>query len=185
MKKEIPQLLLVVLCIFITMGAMAQRRGNLASSVGISGGYVEDGYGAMGTFNFHPNRYKYFQLSILASFAEDKGRNDIPYNIFTVQPGIFYRVYISPRRKNFSVHLGGGGLFGYEVINNGSNELPNGALIDGKSQFIYGAYLGAEAEVAIGNDFSLLIKANEYYHANSDVGNFYPYVGAGLRYFLF
>jgi len=47
MKKEIPQLLLVVLCIFITMGAMAQRRGNLASSVGISGGYVEDGLWAL------------------------------------------------------------------------------------------------------------------------------------------
>lgn len=161
----------------------AQMRGNLASSVGVSGGYVEDGFGVMGTFNFHPNRFKYFQISVLAAFAEDNA-TDIPYNIFTIQPGLYYRAYISPR-KNFSLFLGGGGLFGYEVINNGSNELPSGALIDAKSQFIYGGYLGAEAEFALSNDFSLLVKANEYYHINSDVGNFYPYAGLGLRYFLF
>ena len=162
-----------------------QMRGNLASSVGVSGGYVEDGYGIMGTFNFHPNRFQYFQISVLAAIAEDKGAQNIPYNIFTIQPGLYYRVFMAPRRKNFSLFLGGGGLFGYEVINNGSNELPTGALINGKSQFIYGLYLGAEMEIGLSNDFSLLIKANEYYHVNSDVGNFYPYVGVGLRYFLF
>ncbi len=185
MSKVVQKFCLAVILVTVSFSLTAQRRGNLASSVGVSGGYVEDGYGAMGTFNFHPNRFQYFQISILAAIAEDKGRNDIPYNIFTVQPGLFYRVYISPRRKNFSVHLGGGGLFGYEVINNGSNELPNGALIDGKSQFIYGMFVGAEVELAIGDDFSLLLKANEFYHVNSDVGNFYPYIGAGLRYFLF
>ncbi|ASO08410.1 MULTISPECIES: conjugal transfer protein TraO [Flavobacteriaceae] len=177
--------MITLLFLLITICAKAQMRGNLASSVGVSGGYVEDGFAAMGTFNFHPNRFQYFQISVLAAFAKDKGTNDIPYNIFTIQPGVYYRVYISPRRKNFSVFLGGGGLFGYEVINNGSNELPNGAIINGKSQFIYGAYLGGEAEIALSNDFSFLIKANEYYHVNSDVGNFYPYAGVGLRYFLF
>ena len=49
----------------------------------------------------------------------------------------------------------------------------------------YGIYAGVEWEMVLGNDLSLLIKANEYYHINSDVGNFYPYVGIGLRYFLF
>lgn len=184
MRKVIP-LLLLILCMSLAISATAQNRGNLASSVGLSGGYVEDGYGGMATFNFHPNRYTYFQVSVLAAIAEDRGSLDIPYNIFTIQPGLFYRVYISPKRKSFSVHLGGGGLFGYEIINNGSNELPTGAVIDGRSQFIYGIFVGADAEVAISNDFSLLVKANEYYHINSDVGNFYPYVGAGLRYFLF
>ncbi|WP_209403874.1 conjugal transfer protein TraO [Pseudozobellia sp. WGM2] len=165
--------------------ALGQMRGNLASSVGVSAGYVEDGYGIMGTFNFHPNRFQYFQISVLAAIAEDKGAQNIPYNIFTIQPGLYYRVFMAPRRKNFSVFLGGGGLFGYEVINNGSNELPNGALITGKSRFIYGVNLGAEMELGLSNDFSLLVKANEYYHVNSDVGNFYPYAGVGLRYFLF
>jgi len=174
-----------ILFCLATSSVFSQMRGNLASSVGVSGGYVEDGYGIMGTFNFHPDRYRYFQISVLAAIAEDKGDQNIPYNIFTIQPGIYYRVFIAPQRKNFSLFLGGGGLFGYEVINNGSNELPSGALINGKSQFIYGLYLGAELEVGISNDFSILVKANEYYHVNSDVGNFNPYAGVGLRYFLF
>ncbi len=123
MRKVAPQLLLVLLCMSLAISATAQRRGNLASSVGLSGGYVEDGYGGMATFNFHPNRYKYFQVSVLAAFAEDKGTSDIPYNIFTIQPGLFYRAYISPKRKSFSLHLGGGGLFGYEIINNPSNNV--------------------------------------------------------------
>ncbi|MCK0192900.1 conjugal transfer protein TraO [Arenibacter sp. F20364] len=183
MKRKAPPIILIM-CLLCTASIFAQRRGNLASSVGVSGGYVEDGFAAMGTFNFHPNRFKYFQISVLAAFAEDRGTQDIPYNVFTIQPGLMYRLYIS-RIKTFSVHAGGGGLFGYEVINNGSNELPNGAIIDGRSQFIYGAWIGAEAELALGDDFSLLIKANEYYHVNSDVGNFYPYAGVGIRYFLF
>src|SRR6056297_3237668 len=174
-----------ILFCLATSSVFSQMRGNLASSVGVSGGYVEDGYGIMGTFNFHPDRYRYFQISVLAAIAEDKGSQDIPYNIFTIQPGIYYRVFVAPRKRNFSLFLGGGGLFGYEVINNGSNELPSGALINAKSQFVYGLYVGAEAEIGISNDFSLLVKANEYYHINSDVGNFYPYAGVGLRYFLF
>lgn len=177
--------LLTALLFLSASFCFGQLRGNLASSVGLSGGYVEDGYGIMGTFNFHPDRYRYFQISVLAAIAEDKGTQDIPYNIFTIQPGIYYRVFVAPRKRNFSLFLGGGGLFGYEVINNGSNELPSGALINAKSQFVYGLYVGMEAEVGISNDFSLLIKANEYYHINSDVGNFYPYAGIGLRYFLF
>ncbi len=171
--------------LLFALGLSAQRSGNFASSVGVSSGYAEDGIGIMGTFNYHLDRYKYFQVSVFAAIAEDRGRNDIPYNIFTVQPGQFWRVFVAPRKKNFSIFLGGGGLIGYEVINNGSNELPTGAVINGKSQFIYGAYAGAEAEIALSNDFSVLVKANEYYHINSDIGNFYPYAGVGLRYFLF
>jgi len=185
MKAITLQVLLVGLLLCFAFSSTAQSGGSLASSIGLSGGYVEDGLGGMATFNFHPNRYKYFQVSVLAAFAQDNGTSQIPYNIFTIQPGLFYRVYIAPKRKNFSLHLGGGGLFGYEIINNGSNELPSGAIIAGKSQFIYGVFAGAEAEVALSNDFSILIKVNEYYHINSDVGNFYPYLGAGLRYFLF
>ena len=107
-------LLPIYLITFLSLGmADAQVRGNLASSFGVSGGYVEDGIGVMGTFNFHPDRFKYFQVSVLAAFAEDSS-TDIPYNIFTVQPGLYFRVYTTPR-KGFSFFLGGGGLFGQSV----------------------------------------------------------------------
>tara|TARA_R110002111_G_scaffold241694_1_gene303462 strand:- start:2546 stop:3085 length:540 start_codon:yes stop_codon:yes gene_type:complete len=175
---------IAVLTLFITTMAYTQS-GNYASSVGISGGYAEDGYGIMATFNYHVNRERYVQLSIFAAIAEDKGSFDIPYNIFTVQPGYFIKIWEQKNFKRYALNFGGGAIIGYEVINNGSNLLENGAIIDAKSQFIYGAYLGLEGEITLSNDFSFLLKANEYYHVNSDIGNFYPYVGIGLRYFLF
>lgn len=161
------------------------QNGNYASSIGISGGYAEDGFGVMATYNYHLDRNAFAQLSIFAAIAEDKGSFDIPYNIFTIQPGYFRKVWEQPNFKKYALNLGGGGVLGYEVINDGNNTLDNGAIIDARSQFIYGAYLGMEFEVLLGNDFSILIKGNEYYHANSDIGNFYPYAGIGLRYFLF
>ncbi|GGW50017.1 conjugal transfer protein TraO [Arenibacter certesii] len=175
---------LKLLALFISSLAYSQS-SNYASSVGLSGGYAEDGYGIMATFNYHLNRDRYVQLSIFAAIAEDKGSFDIPYNIFTVQPGYFLKVWEQKNFKRYALSIGGGGVFGYEIINNGNNVLSNGAILDAKSKFIYGLFIGLEGEITLSNDFSLLLKANEYYHINSDVGKFYPYAGLGLRYFLF
>ena len=174
-------------CTFLSLffSAYSQQRGNYASSVGLSGGYVEDGYGIMATYNYHLSRNDYAQLSILVAIAEDRGTFNIPYNVFTIQPGYFVKLLEQKTFKKYALNIGGGGVFGYEAINNGDNSLPTGAVIDGKSQFIYGAFVGVEGEIVLGNNLSILLKANEYYHANSDVGNFYPYAGIGLRYFLF
>ncbi len=173
-----------ILTIFTATLAFCQN-GNYASSVGLSGGYAEDGFGIMATYNYHLNRDRYAQLSVFAAVAEDKGSFDIPYNIFTVQPGYFVKVWEQKNFKKYALNLGGGAIIGYEVINNGNTLLETGAIIDAKSQFIYGGFLGLEGELTLSNSFSLLLKANEYYHINSDIGNFYPYAGIGLRYFLF
>ncbi|RKN83468.1 conjugal transfer protein TraO [Ulvibacterium marinum] len=174
------------LLIALLLTAFGYSQGsNYASSVGLSGGYAEDGFGIMATYNYHLNRNRYAQLSVFAAIAEDKGSFDIPYNIFTVQPGYFIKVWEQKNFKKYAVNVGGGAIIGYEVINNGNSLLETGAIIDAKSQFIYGVLVGLEGEITLSNDFSLLIKANEYYHINSDVGQFYPYAGLGLRYFLF
>lgn len=178
-------LISIVFILFSLTIGNAQNGGNYASSIGVSGGYAEDGYGIIATYNYHLNRNRYAQLSIFGAIAEDKGTFDIPYNIFTVQPGYFIKVWEERRFKRYSINLGGGGIIGFEVINNGNNELETGAIIDARSQFIYGVYAGMEGEITISNSFSILIKANEYYHINSDIGNFYPYAGIGIRYFLF
>lgn len=175
----------LILLLALTIGVNSYSQ-NYASSLGLSGGYAEDGIGILATYNYHLNKFNYAQVSVFASIAEDKeGVYDIPYNIFTVQPGMFFNVWEQSRFKKYKINIGGGGIIGYEVFNNGNNELENGAVIDGKSKFIYGAYAGAEFEIYINNEWALLVKANEYFHANSDVGQFYLYAGVGLRYFLF
>lgn len=131
-----------ILAIFIGTLVYAQN-GNYASSIGLSGGYAEDGFGIMATYNYHLNRDRYAQLSVFAAVAEDKGSFDIPYNIFTVQPGYFVKVWEQKNFKKYALNLGGGAIIGYEVINNGNSLLETGAIIDAKSQFIYGGFLGA------------------------------------------
>lgn len=165
----------------------AQAQRGFAASVGLSGGYTEDGYAALFNYNYHNGRYSYIQVGVFASFSVDKETvgYEIPYNIFNLQPGYYYRVLQTNGFKPLSLYLGGGAVLGYEILNNGNNELPNGALIDAKSQFIYGGFAGAEADYAFSDSFSVVFKATEYYHINSEVGNWYPYFAVGLRYYIY
>lgn len=175
----------IVIILFCSICGFGQRYNNYASSVDVSGGYAEDGVGFMAAYNYHLDKWSYVQVSIFGSISEDKGKYNIPYNIFTVQPGYFRLLWREPNFQKISFSLGGGAVFGYEVINGGNNELENGALIDGNSRFIYGVYAGLESEYNIHDKWSILLRANEYYHINSDVGKVFPYLGIGLRYFLF
>lgn len=179
------QKLILIILIVIAYNTHSQSYGNYASSIGVSAGYAEDGYGIMATYNYHLDRGSYAQLSVFTAIAEDSGKNyKIPYTIFTVQPGYFKTIWKS-RFQTFGFNLGGGAVFGYEVINGGDNTLDNGADLDAQSKFLFGLFAGIEAEISINNDLSILAKANQYYHATSDLGKLYPYAGIGLRYFLF
>lgn len=178
---------ILLIALFLGTGLTAQVQGSYSSSIGLSGGYVEDGYGAMFNYNYHIDRYSYFHIGIFAAFAEDRETDfyRIPYNVFTFQPGYYRRIYESAGFKPISIYLGLGAVGGYEVINNGNNTLPNGAIIQADSQFIYGGFAGAEFDYHFSNSFSLVVKANEYYHVNSDVGNWYPFFSAGIRFYLY
>lgn len=178
---------LYIAALFLVFGMSAQSQRSFASSIGLSGGYVEDGYGALFNYNYHMDRYSYFHIGIFGAFAEDRETElyEIPYTLFTFQPGYFRRIYQNSGFKPISVYLGLGAVGGYEVINNGNNTLPNGAIILADSKFIYGGFVGAEFDYHFSNSFSLVVKANEYYHVNSDIGNWYPFFAVGLRYYLY
>lgn len=178
---------LILLAIFLACQTTVRSQNAFATSIGISGGYVEDGFGGMVNFNFQNDRYSYWHFGVFAGFSNDRETDGytIPYNIINFQPGYFFRIYTSNGFNPMSVYLGAGALGGYEIINNGNSELPNGAIITAKSQFIYGGFAGIELDYALNDSFSLVGKANEYYHVNSDVGNWYPYFAVGLRYYLF
>jgi len=175
--------ILILAFIITSIPLMGQ---NFASSVGVSGGYVEDGFGGNATFNFHPNRFSYIQIGVFASFSEENFDGiKVPYNVFSFQPGYYRRVFLVNSRKPLAVYLGGGAIAGYEVINNGSNELSSGALITAESKFIYGGFASIEVEWQLKESFSIALKVNEHYHANSDIGNLYPFAGLSLRYYLY
>lgn len=176
----------IIIVLFLWLITLSVSAQNYASSVGISAGYVEDGFGGNATFNFHPNRTSYLQIGIFTSFSEEEVDGvKIPYNIFAFQPGYYRRIFLVNSRKPLGFYIGGGAIAGYEVINNGSSELPSGALITAKSKFVYGGFVGIEIEWQLKESFSIAAKVNEHYHVNSDIGNLYPFAGLSLRYYLY
>lgn len=155
------------------------------SALSISGGLTEDGNALIASYNYYMRNDNFFQASVFVSFAKDPYKDGIkiPYNDFTVNAGYYKRVF-KTKNNAFKASIGGGGVFGYEAINNGNKELSNGALIKSKAGFIYGAFIGLDTDLYLSDDYSVVLKINEYYHHNSDMGQFTAYAGIGIRYYF-
>lgn len=167
------------------LGGQHLKAQNYASSLELSSGIVEDGYGINAGYNYYLNRFRYIQGAVFLSFAEDNQQGfSIPYNNFTLNIGYFNNIIEALNRK-FTASLGAGPVVGYEIINNGEQELSTGALVNNSSEFIYGGFIGAELDFYLSESFSIIGKANQYYHPSSDLGQFAFFGGVGIRYILF
>lgn len=155
------------------------------SSIGISGGYASNGIGTIAEYNHYFKERSIINSSIYYSFSSinEKGQ-EINFSDITLNVGYFYRV-LKTGKSRFSINLGGGGVAGYEVINNGSNTLDSGAILNAESKAIFGAYVGSQINYFISNYFSLSLVTNQFYHANSDIGELAFYTGVGIKYFVF
>lgn len=162
-------------------------QSNYSSSLQVTGGYVEDGFGIMTSYDYYFSKVDMVQFSLTFNLANDReGIAKVPYAIFAVHPSYFRKIIEARRGRLWDVQLGAGGILGYESINSNSNELPSGAILTAKSGFIYGVFIGGELEYHLDNEnFSMLLKANQHYHINSELGKFQPYIGIGLKYYLF
>lgn len=167
------------------LGAQHLNAQNYASSLELSSGIVEDGYGINAGYNYYLNRFRYIQGAVFLSFAEDNQQGfSVPYNNFTLNIGYFNNIIEALNRK-FTASLGAGPVVGYEIINNGEQQLSTGALVNNSSEFIYGGFVGAELDLYLSESFSIIGKANQYYHPSSDLGQFAFFGGVGIRYILF
>ncbi|QCE40548.1 hypothetical protein E9099_03655 [Psychroserpens sp. NJDZ02] len=134
--------------------------------------------------NYFVDREQFIQGGIYYSKGVVKNGNiEVPFNVFAFNAGFFQDVFAS-RISSFKFSLGGGVLVGSEIVNNGENQLPSGITLKDRSKIIYGGYLSAEMELYLSNELSFVLKANENYHINSDLGELIPFFGAGLRYFI-
>lgn len=173
--------ILIIIILTISFGAKAQ---SYSDAFAFNVGAVQDGYGGIISYNYFLDRHDFIDAGVFVSASKYKYVEDIkiPYNDFTLNLGFSKNVFWN-YQNTFNVNLGVGGVFGYETVNNGENELSNGALIKSKPGFIYGGYVGVDFDVAISDELSLTLRANEYYHANSELGEFLPFLGLGLRYY--
>lgn len=158
---------------------------NYSSGIGVLAGYSDNGYAGMINYNHYPQLDRYIQAGIYVSFNENEVRNiKIPYNNISLNVG-YFKTIIDSGSGQFKISLGAGGVAGYEIINNGKETLSNGALIQDDSKFIYGAFGSAESDIYLNDDISIILKFNQFYHQNSDLGKFTIFAGVGIRYILF
>jgi len=158
---------------------------NYSSGIGLFAGYSDNGYATMLNYNHYPELDRYIQAGIYVSFNENEVRGiKIPYNNISLNIG-YFKTVLGTTRGQFKLSLGLGGVAGYEIINNGKETLSNGALILDDSKFIYGAFGSVESDLYLNDDLSIILKFNQFYHQNSDLGKFTIFAGAGVRYILF
>lgn len=173
-----------ILILFISIN-YASNAQNYSSSIEMSSGYVQNGFGIQGSYNYDLNKKEYIKSSLLTYFTKEK-YTDISLKTTTITLNVgYYNTVWTNLRQTLKTSLGVGIIGGYESINNDNTELPNGALINSDSRFIYGMFIASEHDIYLSNKYSLIVKFHEYYHINSDVGKFIPFIGIGVRYYIY
>jgi hypothetical protein len=84
--------------------------------------------------------------------------------------------------KNISLNLGFTAIAGYEIFNHGETALSNGAVIQNKDSFIYGAGLRLSIETYLTDHLLILVQGKVKGIWGTSVENFRPASGIGLRY---
>ncbi|WP_405266358.1 conjugal transfer protein TraO [Cellulophaga sp. Ld12] len=173
-------LLLIVLLVSNFIHAQA-----FSNSVMGAAGKFGDGYGGEMTFNTNLDEYSFTQIALDVSLSNyTSGEVTIPYSSYTVSYSYFTTLYATARRYKV-LSFGAGLLAGYELVNGGNEAFSNIVFLDGQSKLIYGGTIGAEIDVIISNRLSIVAKTSQFYHMNSDFGQFTNFSGLGLRYYFF
>lgn len=154
-------------------------------AVTVTGGIVQDGFGATIAADYKVNEFDYLQFNLQGSFASFEQNNaDIPVDTYSFTTGFFFDI-LRNNSRTFSLSLGAGGLIGYEIINDNDTNLPNNQLLAIETnQVIYGAYAGLDVDFFISPVITIYLKLNELYHVNSEIGEFTPYAGLGIKLIL-
>ncbi|WP_378172807.1 conjugal transfer protein TraO [Aquimarina sp. SS2-1] len=171
---------LVLIVLFLCCNSLLGQSHKIALS--LTGGIVQDGFSGVVTGDYKVNEFDYLQFNIQSSFATLEQNNiDIPVNTYSFNVGFFFDI-LRNNSRTFALSLGAGGTIGYETINDGNKSIGGNQILNLKTKnTIYGAYAGIDADIFISPIVAINIKLNEVYHINSDIGEFTPYAGLGVK----
>ncbi|WP_430907967.1 conjugal transfer protein TraO [Maribacter sp. 2-571] len=171
------------LILVIVIGALGTAQ-SYTNTFSASGGIFGDGYGGELAYNTNLSENTFTQLALNVTLTNyTSGTTQIPYSSYTASYSFFLTIY-SRNRKMQALSIGAGALAGYEAVNGGNSEITNVVSVLGESSFIYGGVLSADLDIIISEHISLVLKTSQFYHVNSDFGNFTNYSGIGLRYYF-
>lgn len=105
----------------------------------------------------------------------------IPQETFTAQGGYSFLLF-GDAQMNFTMNLGLTGIVGYERLNRGETILYDGAKMISEDNFIYGAGGRLTLETYLSDKIVLFIQGRTKMYWNTDLEQFRPSVGMGLRF---
>ncbi|WP_299248367.1 conjugal transfer protein TraO [uncultured Aquimarina sp.] len=179
-KNLVSNISIVLLLLFLCSNTLFAQSHKIALS--FTGGIVQDGFGGMITGDYKVNEFDYLQFNIQASFATFEQNNiDIPVDTYSFNAGFFFDV-LRNNSRTFALSLGAGGIIGYETINDNDPNIDLNQILNIETNtLVYGAYAGLDADLFVSPVVAINFKLNETYHVNSEIGEFTPYAGLGVK----
>ncbi|WP_299220777.1 conjugal transfer protein TraO [uncultured Aquimarina sp.] len=179
-KNLVSNTWIALVLLFLCSNELFAQSHKIALS--LTGGVVQDGFGGMITGDYKVNEFDYLQFNVQASFATfEQNSIDIPVDTYSFNAGFFFDI-LRNNSRTFALSLGAGGTIGYETINNDDPNIAVNQILNIKTNtLVYGAYAGLDADLFISPVVAINIKLNETYHVNSEIGEFTPYAGLGVK----
>lgn len=184
MKKYIYTVMFILMSITL---AQAQRMLPKQKGLEVNAGILSDDrigddyYINIGmTVNGKNGNYQLWALEYIHQFHNYKDFS-IPVETYTAEGGYSFFL-LGDTRKNITLNAGITGVFGYESINRGEAMLYDGAKILSEDNFIYGAGARVSFETYLSDRFVLLLQGRTKVFWSTDLQQFRPSAGVGLRF---
>lgn len=184
MKKYIYTMMLILMGITLAQAQrMLPKQKGLEVNTGVLSGdrIGEDYYINIGmTVNGKNGNYQLWALEYTHQFKNYKDFS-IPLETYTAEGGYSFFL-LGDARKNITLNAAITGVFGYESINRGEAMLYDGAKILSEDHFIYGAGGRLTLETYLSDHFVLLLQGRTKVFWGTDLEQFRPSAGIGLRF---
>src|SRR4051812_2467333 len=184
MKKYIYTIMLVLISI---TASQAQRMLPKQKGLEISAGVLSDDkigndyyVNVAMTVNGKNGNYQIWALEYTHQYHSYK-ELQIPQETYIAEGGYSFFL-LGDARKNFTLNAGITGLIGYVTINRGEAMLNDGAKIISEDNFIYGAGGRLTFETYLSDRFVLVLQGRTKVLWGTDVKQFRPSAGMGLRF---
>lgn len=184
MKKYIYTVMLILMGITVTQAQrMLPGQKGLEVSTGVlSNGKIGNDYHInMGmTVNSKKGNYQLWGAEYTHRYHHYKDIH-ILQETYTAEGG--YSLFLlGDARKNITLNAAITGVVGYESVNQGESLLYDGAKIASKDHFIYGAGGRITFETYLSDRFVLLLQGRTKILWGTDLSQFRPSAGLGLRF---
>ncbi|QHC84715.1 conjugal transfer protein TraO [Empedobacter brevis] len=184
MKKYSYTLLLVLISITTSQAQrMLPKQKGLEVSAGIlSKDKIGNDYyiSAAMTINGKSGNYQLWTLEYTHRYHNYKDLR-IPQETYTAEGGYSFFL-LGDARKNITLNFAVTGVVGYETINRGEALLYDGAKIVSEDSFIYGAGSRLTFETYLSDRFVFLLQGRTKVLWGTDLQQFRPSAGTGLRF---